>query len=554
MLTPNLVKRIINETAGVFLIEEFRETSDSDALIGIIGTALDNQDFPIRWEVRIEASYPYRTRNQTSIHFFNKELIDYPHIMEKGSLCMQPAVYEKPEDQFALDLENLKIWVKTYYLEKKLDEHYEYLIKAINPINGVYYAYYFSDPEEDLEDEDFGTVLYAEIMSGKRGEICIENYIMQRLVSRKHTKKKEIRSVISSAYLGLKNRKGLYCLLKEAPSVHGKFLVSSFEELSRYFNQRQKNWIHEFIQENRGYLNSPFPLFSGYRTPDKKLHWEVILIFPEYLPIEVSRLKIDTTNIWNTEFKKGNIIWAETNNISYDHFFGRGALPQVITEKSILIMGIGAIGSVVAETLARCGAKKITLHDIDVKRPGNICRSTYQFITGFNFKTDELQLRLNSISPHIECHILDPVDIEGGIKKAASENDYRNFKTILDSYDIVFDCTTDNLLMHLIEKSNTSAFVINLSITNHAQDLICALSPNISETVRTIYKFLNRDSSSDLFNPTGCWNPTFKASYNDISTLTQYALKHIIKMLNNQTPKNSFYITEINEELSINRV
>ena len=31
----------------------------------------------------------------------------------------------------------------------------------------------------------------------------------------------------------------------------------------------------------------------------------------------------------------------------------------------------------------------------------------------------------------------------------------------------------------------------------------------------------------DLHNPTGCWNPTFKASYNDINTLVQFAIKHI---------------------------
>ena len=42
-----------------------------------------------------------------------------------------------------------------------------------------------------------------------------------------------------------------------------------------------------------------------------------------------------------------------------------------------------------------------------------------------------------------------------------------------------------------------------------------------------------------MYNPTGCWSPTFKASYNDINVLVQFAIKHInIRKKNGQELRN----------------
>ena len=62
------------------------------------------------------------------------------------------------------------------------------------------------------------------------------------------------------------------------------------------------------------------------------------------------------------------------------------------------------------------------------------------------------------------------------------------------------------------------------------------------------------DAETDMYNPTGCWNPTFKASYNDIECKVQVAMKHIIKMLSKLEPLNSFYITEDDLNLKINKL
>jgi len=54
-----------------------------------------------------------------------------------------------------------------------------------------------------------------------------------------------------------------------------------------------------------------------------------------------------------------------------------------------------------------------------------------------------------------------------------------------------------------------------------------------------------------MYNPTGCWSPTFKASYNDVSSKVQFAVKHIVKMLTKAEPQSNFYITENDSILSV---
>jgi protein-tyrosine-phosphatase len=141
------------------------------------------------------------------------------------------------------------------------------------------------------------------------------------------------------------------------------------------------------------------------------------------------------------------------------------------------------------------------------------------------------------------------------IKKYAAEHEDKiALSNLFDEFDVIFDCTADNQLMRVMDATGTKAKVVNLSITNHAQDLICAFSPNVTETVLLVYSLLKRDAETDMYNPTGCWNPTFKASYNDIESKVQFAIKHIIRMLSNNEPLSNFYITEDEMNLITHRL
>ena len=550
MMTADKIKELIGTLSGVILVDDF--TIDEAGLLkGRIAVATGQDNTDLEWNVEISPTYPFKVMGSEPIYFQNKNLLDYPHIMQGGNLCMHPAEYENAESQFVNDLKQLKEWIDKYYVKEEKDVHYEHLVVNHYPIHKKYYTFCFAEIQEDFAEGDYGIVHYATLPTGQKNDCQVSNYVVQRFVSYLKTKK-VLPCKISNFYQELRSCTGVYCLLNNIPSVYNKFIVEEYDSIRGLFSQSQKNYIHSFVVSH-GDKYDFFPLFCGYKIPSGGVYWQAMLIFMEDLPIEPVRVGIGKNRVWLTDFKRGQIQWAETVDISYKYFFGRGAMPEELANKKMLIMGVGAIGSIIAETLTRCGAKNISLYDIDNKEPGNVCRSSYPFYTGITEKTLDMGSLLRQISPHVECTSLKPI-VDLVIKSYAVEHEDKSaLAGFFDEFDVIFDCTTDNQLMRVMDSVGAKAQLVNLSITNHAQDLICAFSPNVTETVLLIYDLLKRDTETDMYNPTGCWNPTFKASYNDIECKVQIALKHIIKMLSRLEPLSNFYITEDDLNLRINK-
>lgn len=216
-----------------------------------------------------------------------------------------------------------------------------------------------------------------------------------------------------------------------------------------------------------------------------------------------------------------------TRNCSYDYFFGRGKLVDKITKSKILIIGVGAIGSIVATTLTRCGCIRIDIVDFDIKEPENVCRSEYSFLTGLYNKVDDLSNELFRISPFVEIGILDSSMLHFYSKILQGVNTTKSkLEEPLASYDLIIDCSTDNDLMYVLNQLDLKCLII-MSITNNAKDLVCSVEPKSYDWVMNQFENVLENDLEDIHNPTGCWSPTFKASYNDINTLVQFAIKHL---------------------------
>ena len=113
----------------------------------------------------------------------------------------------------------------------------------------------------------------------------------------------------------------------------------------------------------------------------------------------------------------------------------------------------------------------------------------------------------------------------------------------LEDYDIIIDCSADNDLLYVLSQLRINSTLLNLSISNHAKQLVCASEHNRYEFITSqfsgnILKF----DVDDLHNPTGCWSPTFKASYNDINVLVQTAIKQINLKFEQEKPLRNFVI------------
>lgn len=552
MITAERLKELISTVERIGLVDDFA-IDETGSLFGRISVDTGSDSSELVWDVEVSPNYPFKIMGIEPIRFVNKDLLSYSHIMQAGNLCMHPAEYEDAEDQFINDLEQLKEWVDKYYVRGEKDDHYEHLVVNHYPIREEYFTYAFTETDGEFKKMDYGLVNYTSLLCGVKHNRTVNNFIVQKFLSYQQVRPKELPCKINQIYKNLASSEGVFCILSTIPSMYDKFILEDYDSIAGLFSQQQKDFIYKFVQA-KGRTISSFPLFCGYEIPNGEVHWQVMMLFVDNLPLKAIHIDTGKNKIWCTEFTPGKIQWAETNDISYKYFFGRGAMPEDLANKKILILGVGAIGSIVAETLTRCGAKFLTLYDIDNKEPGNVCRSAYQFSTGICEKTDELDKLLSHISPHVECRILKQ-EVDSVVKSyAATHKDTTPLSGFFNKFDIIFDCTTDNQLMRVIDSTGTQAQVINMSITNHAQDLVCAFSPNVKETVSLVYTMLGKDSDKDLYNPTGCWSPTFKASYNDISSKVQYALKHIVNMLCSLEPMSSFYITENELNLNMHRL
>lgn len=466
-MTADKIKELIGALYGVSLVDDFT-IDEAGSLKGRIAVVTGKDNADLEWDVEISSTYPFKAMGREPIHFQNKNLLDYPHIMQGGNLCMHSAEYENAESQFVNDLKQLKEWVEKYYVRGEKDAHYEHLVVNHSLIREQYYTFCFAETQEDFTEGDYGVVHCAALPTGRKNDKPAINYVVQKFVSCGQVKKM-LPCRISKFYQNLRSFDGVYCLLNNIPSVHDKFIVEDYDSIKGLFSQSQKNYIYSFVVSHRGKCDF-FPLFCGYRIPEGGVYWQAMILFMDDLPIEPVRVGTGKNRLWFTDFRQGQIQWAETVDISYKYFFGRGAMPKELANKKMLIMGVGAIGSIVAETLTRCGAKNLTLYDIDNKEPGNVCRSAYPFYTGITEKTLDITSLLTQISPHIECTSLKSI-VDLVIKTyAAGHEDKSALAEFFDEFDVIFDCTTDNQLMRVMDSAGTRAQLVNLSITNHAQD------------------------------------------------------------------------------------
>lgn len=493
--------------------------------------------------------YPAKARGNESVHFINKELIEYPHIMEDGSLCLHTVSSTDWKEKLSSDINQLCEWINEYYINKRNDTHFEHLVVNESLVDDCYYSFNYAQTNTPFTAGEYGYVNCRQLFDGNKKGKKIKNYIAVNYHSNRNISQKPSHvSPFSDLYT---STEGCICfpyiVIDRVPGRYGKFIYSNYQDFEKSVTQLQRKHIVDYSKRiNR--TCTTFPLFIGYHIPDNKIAWNVALIEKNNIPTygEAEYKNGCKTGTWLSIFKNQEVHWALTNDISPEYFFGRGQYPSTITKKKILIMGIGAIGSMVAQTLIRGGCNEIGIYDFDIKQPGNICRSEYDFICPTDEKMNSLATQLQRISPYVNITIYKEHFDE--YVKLASQQDSKIKDAIAtgfkEHYDLIIDCTTDDDVMYALEQLNLPVDIVNLSISNHAKELVCAFSPSIYEFVRGIYTHSIKNDADDIFYPTGCWNPTFKATYNDIASKLQYALKKIIGMLSGSEIKQNFIIIE----------
>lgn len=229
--------------------------------------------------------------------------------------------------------------------------------------------------------------------------------------------------------------------------------------------------------------------------------------------------------------------------IENKQFFGRGVLSERLQGKKIALVGLGALGSIVAESLARSGVTVLGLWDNDIVEPGNICRSTYQLPNLGESKVDALKKKILSINPFIKAKEIkdngywyqhdDNVNVftyEGGsfYGNINYSNQEDSIKQIKD-YDLIIDCTGSNELLHFISYAIPETDVVSLCITNHSSNLLCISSKdgNPFELRKVYLSRIEQDTKNFYLEGSGCYSPTFIATNSDIASLLNLFVREL---------------------------
>lgn len=223
-------------------------------------------------------------------------------------------------------------------------------------------------------------------------------------------------------------------------------------------------------------------------------------------------------------------------------FFGRGLFSQKLRGKRIALVGLGALGSMLAESLVRSGVTVLGLWDDDIVEPGNICRSTYQLPDLGESKVNALKNKLLSINPFVKAKEIkdngywyrhDNVNVytyEGGsfygnINYSNQEDSVKQIK----NFDLIIDCTGSNELLHFISYAVPETDVVSLCITNHSSNLLCISSKdgNPFELRKAYLSRIEQDTKNFYLEGSGCYSPTFLATNSDIASLVNLFVREL---------------------------
>jgi hypothetical protein len=536
----NEINIVIKGIPDVKIVKPF-EQSKID-IEGCITVFVDGLEQPLEFNVTIHPQYPFKSHETETIKFSNDDLIEHKHIMQNGAICIHTAHTPVLSQKLIYDIESVKAWIKKYYINKDSDTHYEHLIVPQKAFKENHFAYFFNEVDYTFHKNQFGFVDYSIMNNGVFHKENIQSSIFQSFLDK--NRKKIVDVDWNFQLKNLPQSTALFVFLKDVPSKNQRWVFDDWEDFDTLLTQDFLKFLHSVEERLIKEKGKTLPLFVGYNISETEIHWQSIILEIGNFPIYGE--KIDKQ--WLTKIEEDRSIhWAMTRNCSYKYFFGRGKLSERITESKILIIGIGAVGSILAKTLIRCGCRRLGFIEFDVKEPENVCRSEYSFFTGITNKTNDLINELCLISPFFE-------PVNGGydyseafdffIKSHLADTAIKaEMEKHLEEYDIIIDCSADNDLLYVLSQLQIKSTLLNLSISNHAKQLVCAAEQNrydfiISQFAGNILKF----DIDDLHNPTGCWSPTFKASYNDINVLVHAAIKQINTKFEQEKTLRNFVI------------
>ena len=498
---------------------------------------------PVTFTVFLPPVYPLG-----EARFHPHELVGYAHQNPApdarfgGSLCLATPEINHFAQRLAVEAEKLLGWLDRYYVHELPDEHYEY-VPVSSPVGvKLLFDEEPSDYSTDRLGSSAGTFQYGQLLGSNRSDKQLI-FVANQLAG--------LQNRFSKAYNAKLPFVGLWTIITREPVLQRKLRITAWGDLIQllpddFFSTLRRVTFDDVLRRstpNHPLLKNHFLVAIGYRIPGAagdELTWDILR-----LPIDWLRRK-DSSPLRTQERLAGSdrhqLRWGETANTSYSRFFGRGSISSALAAKKVLLLGVGALGSTLAELLVRGGLRDLTICDGDVVAPGNVCRSRHRFSDTDAPKTSALATHLQRLSPFAN------VKWQLALKSPASIQATTELVNKLEQYDLILDCTASIRALLLIEQLQLGRPVYNLCVTDGAAQLLCTLMSAANggvERREQFFAMFNAVAPPTFREGAGCWHPTFRAAASHIDLLSSLAVRQLDQTVDAGHRMSSFSIQQV---------
>ncbi|WP_200333222.1 ThiF family adenylyltransferase [Thiocystis violacea] len=280
-----------------------------------------------------------------------------------------------------------------------------------------------------------------------------------------------------------------------------------------------------------------YPIPALWKRAPVEVHWQALL--PPDVPTMIKPMKGFRPNPRGRNERLRRDTFGGTKKLSYlktsnwhpDRLQARGRFPGHIRTSSIAVIGAGALGSTVAELLARGGVANILIVDHDDLEPGNLVRHTLVGADLGRNKATATAARLQGAAPmsSISAH-------------AASLPCGDRLQKLLEPIDIVVDCTGEDEVLRRLGDAwwTIPRRFLSASLGFAAKRLFlfgahaCAFP--FEEFAAAVKPWLAAERSQwstagETLEGAGCWSPLFPARCDDVWLGAVATVKYLESMV-----------------------
>lgn len=347
-----------------------------------------------------------------------------------------------------------------------------------------------------------------------------------------------------------------WILLKQSPVINEWQAPETLGDLIDACNSQHidvmnvlKNVVPKIRDGKRHLLLLGFPVPKTFGGEPEIVFWNAL-----YLPVisygkkTAKGFRTNQQGWWLRDksevlTRKTKLDWIVSENWNQQEISQRGKMNDFLLRKKMLLVGAGCVGASVAEILVRSGVYNLTIVDSDIFEVGNLSRHVLNVGNIGELKELSLGSYLNTLNPHANVEVInDTLRID------------EEFKTniALDKYDIIIDCTGENSVLDVFQKTDfrKSHIIASISVGLGAKHLYMTIMSGTTFYFNSFYMLISPyiQSEIDLFddynlprNGIGCWHPTFPARSDDIWLAAATAVKAI----------ENYIITKSTKALSI---